>query len=181
MVIFLRSNRAISVVTESCGLVTGVGIAACTGVCSETALGTSRIGYSSLMIVPLCSNGITYIAIVTNGTGVCGVASFCTCRSGYIRCIIMSTGCNGELVSSDGTVGILNSGVILYLNISAVLGEVKHCYHALVFLGMLSIHSLRIYKYLSNLVAVVTGLLGNDNIIGIRMTADYHRDVGMLA
>ena len=129
----------------------------------------------------LCSNSITYVAIVTNGTGVGGVAIFCTCRSSYIRCIIMSTGSNGELVSSDGTVGILKSGIILNLNLGAVLGEVKHCYHTLVFLTVLSIHSLRVYKYLSYDVAVVTGLRVDNYVIRIGMAADNHRDVGMLS
>ena len=92
----------------------------------------------------------------------------------------MSTGSNGELISSDGTVGILKSGIILNLNLGAVLGEVKHSYHALGALTVFSIHSLGVYKDLGYLITVVSGLLGNDNVVGIRVTADNHRDVGML-
>ena len=90
----------------------------------------------------------------------------------------MSSGRNGKL--SAGTVSILKSGVILNLNLSAVLGEVKHSYHALGSLAVFCIHSLGIYENLSNLIAMVSGLLGNDNVVGIRVTADNHRDVGML-
>ena len=82
--------------------------------------------------------------------------------------------------AGSGAIGILNSGIVLNLNLGSVLGEVKHSYHTLGTLTVFCIHSLRIYENLSNLVAVVTDLLVNNNVIRIGVTANYHRDVRML-
>ena len=85
---------------------------------------------------------------------------------------------NGE--AGRGAVCVLKSGVVLNLNLGAVLGEVKHSYHTLGALAEFCVHGLRVYEDLSNLVAVVTDLLADNYVVGICVAANYHRDIRML-
>ena len=93
----------------------------------------------------------------------------------------MSLGAIGNGKVLGGIVSALDGGVVLNLHVLSVLGEVKHSNHALRAVVILCVHSLGVNEYLSNLVAVVTGLLGGQNAVNVGVTADNHTNIRMLA
>ena len=127
----------------------------------------------------LCRNLVGNVAVITAKAGIGGISALGAGRLGYGSLVLMRAGGNCEI--GCRTVGILKSGVILNLNLIAVLGEVKHSYHTLGALSVFSIHGLRIYEHLSHLVAVIADLLSNYYVVGIGVTANDHSDIWMLA
>ena len=147
----------------------------------KTGFGASRSYCLNLFLgVTGCGNGISYVLIIATYTSVRGISLIGARGGGYNCCIIVRTGRNSKIVSSNRTIGILKCWIILNLDLSAVLGEVKHSNHALRSLTVLCIHNLRIYKNLGYLIAVVSNLLGNDYVISFGVTADYHSNIRML-
>ena len=146
----------------------------------KTGSGTSGCYCGNYFLgMSLSRNLVGNIAIITAKAGMGGISALGAGRLGYGSLVLMRAGGNGEI--GCRTVGILKSGVILNLNLIAVLGEVKHSYHTLGALSVFSIHGLRVYEHLSHLVAVIADLLSNYYVVGIGVTANDHSDIGMLA
>ena len=169
-------------VTESCSSVCGVTIATYgTSISGVTAYGTSGCCYYRIVAVTVCCNLICNVAVATCRTSISGVSTVYTVGIGYYRLIIVRAGVILNCKVVGRTVRTLNCRVILHLYIFSILGEVKHCYHALGAMVIFSIHNLRVDKNLSYLVAVNADLLGYKHVITLRVATHNHADIGMKA
>ena len=109
------------------------------------------------------------------------VARVIAIGSGYVCIEIMCIFAVGNCEIITGIICTLDGGVILYLNTLSVGREMKHSNHTLGAVVVFSIHALGVNEYLRDLVAVIADLLCYHNAVNVGMSADNHRDVGMLA
>ena len=148
----------------------------------KSGLGTGGIlSLKSHLCVTECIGVIGNVAVLTYGTGIGGVACMLAVGRGNIGAKVMCLGAVGKSEVIAGIVSTLDGGIVFYLNVLSVGREIKHSNHTLGTMIILGIHSLGVNEYLSNLVAVVSNLLVNNNAVYVGVSADDHRDVGMLA
>ena len=170
----------IVLMSELCYLICNVAVATYrTSVnCIATVL-TVGIGYFYIVLMSELRYLVFNVAVATYRASISCITTVLTVGSGYNRFICMSSGRKSE--SCAWTVCVLNGGVILNLNVSSILREIEHSNHSFGSLSVFGIHSLRIYKNLSYLISVNTGILGYNYVIRIRMTAYNHCYIRMLA
>ena len=148
---------------------------------SETVLGTGRSLCLKVNLgVTECIGVIGNVTVSAYSTLMIGISGLSTGGRSHGFGIAVRLGAVGNCKIIGRIIGILDSGVVLYLNGLPVGREVKHSNHTLGAVVIFSIHALGVDKDGGNLVAVVACLLGYKNTVGIGMSANNHRDIRML-